>query len=77
MPLWNTIVKEYYLTNFGEAEDMVPKHCFKKLLEETLIKMNADVSVQNKAKKRSYNKPWVNFEDKETMLLWFIAGWNL
>ena len=59
--VWDAIMKyncigclyqEYYLTNFGEVEDMVPKHRFKKLFEETLIKMNADVSVKNKAKKK-------------------------
>ena len=58
--IWDVIMKynckgclyqEYYLTNFGQAEDMVPQHRMKKLLEETLIKMNADVSVKNKAVK--------------------------
>ena len=59
--IWDVIMKynckgclyqEYYLTNFGQAEDMVPQHRMKKLLEETLIKMNADVSVKNKAVKK-------------------------
>lgn len=61
--VWNAIMRyncnlclyqEYYLTNWsnGEPEDIVPQHRFKKLLEETVIKMNADASVKNDVAKK-------------------------
>ena len=58
--VFNSIVKyncrgclyqECYLTNFGESEGVVPQHRFKKLLQETLDKMNVDVSEKNLASK--------------------------
>ena len=50
--LYRLPVSGILLTNFGEVEDMVPKHRFKKLLEETVIKMNADASVKNDVAKK-------------------------
>ena len=54
-PVWDAIMKhncnlciyqEYYLTDFG---DIVPQHRFKKLLQETLQKMNLNISSKYKA----------------------------
>ena len=45
------LYQEYYLTDFGNPEDVVPQLRFKKLLQETLQKLNDDFLVKNLAPK--------------------------